>query len=119
MAHSEFAADAADSSHAGAAAPASAEQMGAPDLDVTRVDDVRFPLFGAPSTTKRVAWKVVSLEYLSTDAQGFGHAFDPLTRDEFLLNDRSAGFSAEAFKPGQIFQASVTRAHFVEKVAKR
>jgi len=115
MSHSEFAFD--------AAAPAEASSQGSdvalPELDVVDPTSIDAPAHAAPTETKRVLWKSVDLVYQSTDEFGFGRAVDPATRDEFMLNPRSVGFNPQTIRAGDKFQASVTRAHFVQKITSR
>jgi hypothetical protein len=97
---------------------------GEPALDVVSADSVEDPstvdqasdFDAAPKPTPRVIWKVVKLIFEAYDGQGFGHAYDPATRDEFLLNLRTVGFTSTKLEHGRPFQAQVTRAHFVEKI---
>lgn len=86
------------------------------ELNIVR-PQYRSPADATPSIP-RVSWKVVQLVFDGVDPRGFGHAYDPTTRDEFLLNRSTVGFDPSALQKGMQFRANVTRAHYVERIEK-
>ena len=62
---------------------------------------------------EHIVWKAdVQLEFDRIDAEGFGHAHDPKTRDRFTVPVNVA----KSLGAGQRFRAVVTKSHFVAKV---
>ncbi|TXH00919.1 MAG: hypothetical protein E6P95_02830 [Candidatus Moraniibacteriota bacterium] len=59
----------------------------------------------------------IRLVYIGCDKEGFGSARDPITHNQYLLNEETDGYPWQQLAPGASFRAEVTRAQYVARVS--